>query len=339
MEQKELLIFLMVAFGMPLIMTIPLALTYTAGEDTSVFAGAQMLYPATGVILAVLLCRKDRSLVPQKLFGAFLLLSLLSVLWCFTGIFLPDELVANGFIFLEYGGSLVFLGLLFFEDQEKLNAYGLSGSNWRTSFFLLVSFVSLFLFSVFIALVLATDVITAGHAVLQVSNALLPSFSMFPLLIVYFFGEEYGWRYYFQPLLQKKFGLINGVLLFGLLWSFWHLPLALFYYTLTAKVTTTTALAQLLLVSLVNTTILGIIMAYAYMKTHNVWLPVLIHFLNNNLTSVSENDQETALKTLVVWTLIKMILFLPLLCSKVFKSPKAVSGGVVGVAPTIIEDK
>ena len=44
----------------------------------------------------------------------------------------------------------------------------------------------------------------------------------------YHFGEEYGWRSYFQPLLQKKFGIVKGVLLFGVLWELWHLPMVIF---------------------------------------------------------------------------------------------------------------
>ena len=41
----------------------------------------------------------------------------------------------------------------------------------------------------------------------------------FVLSFTAFFGEEYGWRYYLQPILQQKFGLRRGVIVLGLLWG------------------------------------------------------------------------------------------------------------------------
>src|SRR5262249_41980488 len=40
-------------------------------------------------------------------------------------------------------------------------------------------------------------------------------------------GEELGWRGYLQGQLTQRFGLLNGLVILGLLWSFWHLPLLL----------------------------------------------------------------------------------------------------------------
>jgi membrane protease YdiL (CAAX protease family) len=48
------------------------------------------------------------------------------------------------------------------------------------------------------------------------------------LLLMIFFGggqEEIGWRGYILPFLEKRFGLINGSLIMGIVWTFWHIPL------------------------------------------------------------------------------------------------------------------
>jgi membrane protease YdiL (CAAX protease family) len=58
----------------------------------------------------------------------------------------------------------------------------------------------------------------------------LPSVYIFPvylLLTVFFMGgqEEIGWRGYILPFLEKRFGLIIGSLILGIVWAIWHLPL------------------------------------------------------------------------------------------------------------------
>ena len=60
-------------------------------------------------------------------------------------------------------------------------------------------------------------------AVLTTVNLLLAPFINFvPAL-----GEEYGWRGFLQPALVKRYGLITGLTLTGLVWGLWHAPVIL----------------------------------------------------------------------------------------------------------------
>ena len=39
---------------------------------------------------------------------------------------------------------------------------------------------------------------------------------------------------------------------------------------------------------------LGIFFAYAYMKTENIWVPVILHYLNNNLIPIMTGVQSAS---------------------------------------------
>ena len=58
LEKRQLLIFALVAFGVPYLMGIAMGAGFYAGSDVSVFPNAQMFYPAAGVMLRCLLPRK-----------------------------------------------------------------------------------------------------------------------------------------------------------------------------------------------------------------------------------------------------------------------------------------
>ena len=88
-EKKQITIFALVAFTLPLLMGIALGISYYRGNDVSIFAAVQMYYPAAGVMLALLLTKGKEEKLPKKYFIGFLITTVLlvaaalaSVLWC-----------------------------------------------------------------------------------------------------------------------------------------------------------------------------------------------------------------------------------------------------------------
>ncbi|WP_291865067.1 CPBP family intramembrane glutamic endopeptidase [Maribacter sp.] len=47
------------------------------------------------------------------------------------------------------------------------------------------------------------------------------------LIILLVLGEEIGWRGFLQKKLISTYGNLIGIIILGLVWGFWHLPLAL----------------------------------------------------------------------------------------------------------------
>ena len=133
-----------------------------------------------------------------------------------------------------------------------------------------------------------------------------------------FFGEEYGWRYYLTPALQGRFGARRGALAVGVLWGLWHLPLNLFFYS---PETSLQSIASQLVVCVT----LGVFFTFAYEKCgKNVWVPVLLHYLNNNMILVWTGTADIS-NQIIGWgdvaaaAVLYAIVFLPFLAAKCFK--------------------
>lgn len=132
-----------------------------------------------------------------------------------------------------------------------------------------------------------------------------------------FFGEEFGWRYFLQPRLQKLYGKRLGVIILGFIWGIWHAPLCFMLYSPKTPV--------YCVIGHVTTCIfLGIFLGYAYMKTGNVWAPMLIHMVNNVIGVIFGGGYTAVytLETLSYSILIYAIFFTPFLLTKEYKANK-----------------
>lgn len=132
-----------------------------------------------------------------------------------------------------------------------------------------------------------------------------------------FFGEEFGWRYFLQPRLQKLYGKRFGVIILGFIWGIWHAPLCFMLYSPKTPV--------YCVIGHVSACIfLGIFLGYAYMKTGNVWAPMLIHMVNNVIGTIFGGGYTTVytLETLSYSILIYAIFFMPFLLTREYKANK-----------------
>lgn len=109
-------------------------------------------------------------------------------------------------------------------------------------------------------------------------NTLIPSLILsFFVLWPNYFGEEYGWRAYLQGRLFPLLGGYKGVLLLGVIWGLWHVPLIL-----VGAIYPGQPLLGIVLMVL-NTIVMGIILSYAVLKTGSIWIAVILHMIADTI--------------------------------------------------------
>lgn len=115
---------------------------------------------------------------------------------------------------------------------------------------------------------------------LKIESLLLPLLLFFKAIV---FGgiEELGWRYSFQPSLEKKIPYIASTLITFVCWGVWHL---LFFY-IDGSLGNIHVLGFLLGL-LTNSFILSALFAYS----NSLWICVMTHALINTFSQMSIND-------------------------------------------------
>lgn len=126
----------------------------------------------------------------------------------------------------------------------------------------------------------------------------VPFITIIALVPAMLFGgglEEAGWRYIFQPELEKKCNFYLSTIIVSIIWWLWHLPL--FYIEGIAE--------DGMNFWLFGIKVLGLSFALASIKknTNSVWLCVLFHCLVNSLTKiyvVNDNLMGNLVTTIVL---------------------------------------
>lgn len=309
-KNKEFYIYIAVAYGITFLMGILMWYGNSRQLDLSVFPNAQMFYPAAGVMFAFLCTRSKDTMMPGGFYVFFICITVFLVIMAILSILNSNAVIdaGNGYILPLWSWvtqlsliafSIIGWIVLLLTKKEKRRAYGLCWSKGAASWFCIVLFVVLYIARSVFSLLISGQSAFLGDIVHNQSTWLQAAATPVNFFFVYtaFFGEEYGWRYYLQPLLQERFGLRGGVLVLGVVWGLWHLPVDLFYYTQDSQL-------LMVLAQQITCITLGIFFAYAYMKTNNIWVPVVLHYLNNNLIAVMSNNYTSSVleNQTMTWT-------------------------------------
>jgi len=323
-DKSNIIVFFIVCFGMTALMGIVMALAYSRGSVDS-FHLAQMYYPAMGVILAFLCNKEIRDRAPKKFFGVFLIFSMVTVIvisiQTFTGYGDP-EIVAGLLVTVGSFMGLIMLGV---EDKKTRAEFGLSiNKNGKKSVFYIILFVVLYLLRNFISCVIDGSLSDFFMILEYPATFTVLLFLPINFLLTYFpfFGEEYGWRYFLQPVLQNKFGKRRGVLLLGVIWGLWHFPINLFYYS---PETSFYSVVTQLIVCICYAVFFG----YVYLKTENIWAVSMIHYLNNNLGFVLFGADGSNVviggQDVIILFVIFGVIYLPFLATKEYRKKTPIS--------------
>ncbi|NEU05209.1 CPBP family intramembrane glutamic endopeptidase [Clostridium senegalense] len=321
--KKEVSMALIINFGITALMGIILVVAYKKIPTTSTsdFAVVQMLYPAFATIITIKYFNKEKLSKPINIFfNIFIATTIISICALFICTFFfsnnPKVLsfIINGIIGIASVASSI---VIFFNRNKDFESLNLKISkNFKKVIMVLLIFVGLFIVTKGVGLIVEPDD-SFKISTLIFILARLPLILVLSVVFsfIMFLGEEFGWRGYLQPRLQSIFGKKLGVLILGPIWGIWHLPLCFILYSPETPI-------YCVIWYIVSCTCLSIFLGYAYMKTENLWTPILIHLINNTLVGVFSGgsyESNFTLKTLLLGVAISAIVFIPFIFTKEYK--------------------
>ena len=343
-------LFLLLLFIMVFVLTLVAAYFKHIGKYFQINP-VQTLTPAMAAMITIKL--KDKTCIPNC-FNYYIGCSGITIILISLGIISS----VSPWLCMGISGSIFLISMLL-EDKKNAEIWGLRGGNikktikWLFAYIILISFVITSTFFVFYFLcsyteqfktvfyngdyinsrVIFADTIVEIFTLYKTRLIYIPIQVFNPISIYMIFGEEYGWRFFLQPRLQKKFGEIGGVVLLGIIWAVWHfnneyfmeLPESVKAFGYTSR----EYLPIVYSARIVTEIFFSIWFAYFYKKSGSIWCMVLIHAMHNLMNIWNIFTIAFRYKGLVVQTIILLIISLLILKMSAFSGNK--SDGVVKI--------
>lgn len=313
---KKMVIFLLCAFGVNFAMLPIMHYGYVHEINLSVFMFAQMMYPMCGVMLGKMFSYNEKK-QPHSVYIIFIITTMIIMMFSAISVYPQTEVILPGNMSLWYALAVIVLMaacitaliIILACGKEKRRNAGMNFNKPVLSVAMCLLFVVIMAARAIIMIGTSGLIDNDGGAGLRELADIFRQPSTWTLIVSMpidlittfgmFLGEEYGWRYYLQPIMQKKFGLRLGVILLGVLWGIWHVGADCMFYTRDCGV-------QMVVQQLITCISMAIFMGYVYMKTGNIWAAVIIHHINNSLAVIlgGGNTTEALQNNTITWDMI-----------------------------------
>ncbi|RDY25490.1 CPBP family intramembrane metalloprotease, partial [Romboutsia weinsteinii] len=312
--KKEVNAFLLINFGLIALVSVFIFISTTKANSASFISNFAVLFmyiPAFSVIVVLKrISNYSFSSRVDKFFRVFAITTLARIVISIVEVLLIGNIFISSIVDTIVSCYLVFVVFIHGSDFEVLNLSLIKNFKKVLSVILIFLVITIVGSIPSFLSIKSNPIDIANNTVIASISLVINLFFGFNL----FFGEEFGWRYFLQPRLQKLYGKRFGVIILGFIWGIWHLPLCITLYSPETPL--------YCIISHVSfCTFLGIFLGYAYMKTKNLWTPILIHLVNNSLAVILGGGYETIFTPeALFWGIIgNAIIFLPFLLTKEYK--------------------
>lgn len=273
-DKIKMVTFAAVAYGLPWLF-VPWVRP-EGNEDImtsyNILGTYMMILPTFGIVLGRIICeRKIRRWFQWLYMIAFIGITAVMVLCAAKGI--SGETANNMTSIFSVGLSIVlFLGGMI--DEQEFYPF----KNLKKVIGIYIVFVAITQIANLPLIMRAGALNTIGEIA---SELLLVPVNILVVSGICFLGEEYAWRGCLQGKLQNIFGKRRGVILLGIVWELWHMPLWVMIYGpgQWKRIVWLVSARMLYVVGL------SVFFGWAYMKTKNIWCCVLLHGVNNEAAS------------------------------------------------------
>jgi membrane protease YdiL (CAAX protease family) len=279
--KKELVVFLVLTFAATYLLELAGIAIWGSGILQNKLMLIPMYIPAVSAIVCMVYFKSTALTREAKIFLAFFLVA--SAVSLLEGLYQPILGTIGPLPLLTAVVSVTAFLVAVVQTlnkpwRETLVPARLSfGRNYRYYLVLSVMFSALFIIGLFIShyagLALPAREYNPGLFFSFMGLYLVTFFIAWPK----YFGEEYGWRFYLQDRMFALLGGYRGVVLVGLIWGLWHLPLMLMGLNFPDNLIAGN------LVYLVYAVVIGIIFSYGVLKTKSIWIAVLLHAITDSL--------------------------------------------------------